>query len=210
MRALLALAPILAACTGAGAPAANDPAAVVSVVVRTQAADLRSAWPGRGCVQRQIDGRAFDDTRREVANMANPDYNGNLTQAKADEVRAAMSAPIYRWRHVGENGRLGSKRTLDRDLAHSLDLAAGEIIRKTPEPARVKSIDPNAPGGVPFCANGTKQPYLSVSAPAFSGDFAFVETSFVCGGLCGNGLLYALRRTRSGWEIAGAANTWIS
>jgi hypothetical protein len=51
---------------------------------------------------------------------------------------------------------------------------------------------------------------LTVSAPAFAGDAAFVEIAFACGTVCGSGNLYALQRRESGWEVVGIADIWIS
>jgi hypothetical protein len=50
---------------------------------------------------------------------------------------------------------------------------------------------------------------LTLSAPAFAGDAAFVETAFACGTVCGNGHLYALQRREGRWEVAGIADIWI-
>jgi hypothetical protein len=50
---------------------------------------------------------------------------------------------------------------------------------------------------------------LTLSAPAFAGDAAFVEFAFACGTVCGNGGLYALRRREGRWELAGIADIWI-
>jgi hypothetical protein len=51
---------------------------------------------------------------------------------------------------------------------------------------------------------------FSINEPAISGDIALVETSFVCGGLCGGGKILALRRSQGGWDVIAIAPTWIS
>jgi hypothetical protein len=51
---------------------------------------------------------------------------------------------------------------------------------------------------------------LTLSAPAFTGDTAFVETAYACGTTCGNGSLYALQRREGRWEVVGVADIWIS
>lgn len=51
---------------------------------------------------------------------------------------------------------------------------------------------------------------LTLSAPAFAGDAAFVEFAFACGTTCGNGGLYALQRRDDRWEVVGIADTWIN
>lgn len=50
---------------------------------------------------------------------------------------------------------------------------------------------------------------LTLSAPAFAGDTAFVETAYACGSVCGNGNLYALQRREGRWEVVGIADIWI-
>ncbi|HTU11251.1 MAG TPA: hypothetical protein VMG08_10185 [Allosphingosinicella sp.] len=51
---------------------------------------------------------------------------------------------------------------------------------------------------------------LQLSAPAFAGDAAFVETAYACGTTCGNGSLYALQRREGRWAVVAVADTWIS
>lgn len=50
---------------------------------------------------------------------------------------------------------------------------------------------------------------LTLSAPVFSADAAFVETAYACGTVCGNGSVYALRRREGRWEVVGIADIWI-
>jgi len=39
---------------------------------------------------------------------------------------------------------------------------------------------------------------------------AIVSTSFVCGGLCGTGRVYILRKIRSRWDVIGNSIIWVS
>ena len=99
---------------------------------------------------------------------------------------------------------------LPPEEARALSEAAAAMGRSgapVPRPARV---DPAWLPGFAFCAADRSGPVLGFSAPAVGGDMAFVETGFTCGGLCGNGLLYALRRGPGGWAIVAIARTWIS
>jgi hypothetical protein len=50
---------------------------------------------------------------------------------------------------------------------------------------------------------------LTLSAPAFAGDAAFVAVNFACGPICGNGGLYALERREGRWQVVAIADTWI-
>lgn len=51
---------------------------------------------------------------------------------------------------------------------------------------------------------------LSLSAPSFAGDAAFVGLAYACGARCGNGSLYALQRRDGRWEVVAVADIWIS
>jgi hypothetical protein len=50
---------------------------------------------------------------------------------------------------------------------------------------------------------------ITLSAPAFAGDAAFVEFAYACGTVCGNGGLYALRRREGQWQLVAIADIWI-
>jgi hypothetical protein len=54
-------------------------------------------------------------------------------------------------------------------------------------------------------------PRIAVSAPTYSSDRAAVlYVEFVCGGLCGEGLLVRLRREDEGWTVLHVKRRWIS
>lgn len=48
------------------------------------------------------------------------------------------------------------------------------------------------------------------SAPWVAGGFAFVEVGFVCGGECGRGDNYALRKTDGKWRVIAVQPSWVS
>jgi hypothetical protein len=73
---------------------------------------------------------------------------------------------------------------------------AGIAAASVPDPLRVQRPDDD-------CA------LLTLSAPAFAGDAAFIEVAYQCGSVCGNGSLYALERREGRWQIVGIADTWI-
>jgi hypothetical protein len=80
-------------------------------------------------------------------------------------------------------------------------------------PAPVQN-GPLAAAGLPltlsWCRDERQLPQLFISAPAISGDAAFVDVGLQCAGLCGFGLSYALRRKPGGWRIVGAGVSWVS
>jgi hypothetical protein len=53
---------------------------------------------------------------------------------------------------------------------------------------------------------------ISLSRVGFDSrlDEAIVSTSFVCGGLCGSGRLYILRKKQGRWQVIGNSTVWIS
>jgi hypothetical protein len=87
---------------------------------------------------------------------------------------------------------------LDAARAAAAPVAIGEIDATwVPAPLRLRD-------GARDCGP------LTLSAPAFTGDIAFVETAYACGTTCGNGSLYALQRREGRWEVVGVADIWIS
>jgi hypothetical protein len=94
-------------------------------------------------------------------------------------------------------------------LADRLSALRAEAARAA-APALLSAIDaalvpaPLSLQGADDCAP------LTLSAPAFAGDAAFVEFTFACGTVCGNGGLYALERRAGRWEVVGVADIWIS
>jgi len=97
------------------------------------------------------------------------------------------------------------------ELAQRLDALRAEAARNGAAPAiaavdaalvaaPMQLQDPDHPGCAP----------LQLSAPAFAGDAAFVETAYACGTTCGNGSLYALQRREGRWAVVAVADVWIS
>jgi hypothetical protein len=101
---------------------------------------------------------------------------------------------------------------LDAEQVRLLSEAAGRILISSRETRAAPTLEGQALSPpLRLCTKGQKQfPVLYFSAPALAGDLAFVEAGYVCGGLCGNGLLYGLRRTSGGWKVLGVTDTWIS
>ena len=125
---------------------------------------------------------------------------------------AAQAAQAQRWTRpsVPPSAAWTGNVPLPPDEARALTEAAPAIARGAPSPRRALRVEPAWLPGFALCAADRDGPVLGFSAPEIGGEFAFVETGFTCGGLCGNGLLYALRRSRAGWAIVAVARTWIS
>jgi len=123
-----------------------------------------------------------------------------------------LAADIYRWQRPSAppSASWTDNVPLPPDEARALTEAVRGIPRGRGQARRVARVDPAWLPGYAFCAADRGGPVLGFSAPLVRGELAFVETGFTCGGLCGNGLLYALRRGRNGWAIVGVARTWVS
>ena len=95
-------------------------------------------------------------------------------------------------------------------LAERLNALRAEAARAPASPA-LAGIDPAlipAPLHVPRRGDDDCA-MLTLSAPAFAGDAAFVELAYACGTVCGNGGLYALQRREARWELVAIADIWI-
>jgi hypothetical protein len=194
---LLVLASSCAVAQPTPTPApSSDAASILAPVISNQ---LR-IYGGKPvpCVMRKFAGVAFDSEHMEAGGTAG--------------ANAAAHVPTYRWTLPSTVAQEFAKEaTLLPDEARTLSEAEADIIRG---PAQRQTADTIQAGWVPkplqLCANEKRLPVLNFSAPAVRGDVAFVEAGYVCGGLCGNGLLYALRRTGSEWRIVSVVFTWIS
>lgn len=92
------------------------------------------------------------------------------------------------------------------DLAQRLD-----ALRTEAAPAALAEVDAALVPAPLRLRDGARDcAPLTLSAPAFAGDTAFVETAYACGTTCGNGSLYALQRRDGRWEVVGVADIWIS
>ena len=96
------------------------------------------------------------------------------------------------------------------ELAQRLDALRAEAGRSTAAPAiaQVEAAQVAAPMQLQEGRSGCAP--LQLSAPAFAGDAAFVETAYACGTTCGNGSLYALQRREGRWVVVAVADVWIS
>lgn len=205
MKAAPFLLPMLAACAAAAPPdPAPDPGPVLSRVIASEAR-IHGAEPPL-CLQRKIAEPAFADRRNTLVGLRRDSSPG------AERMRVAAASGEYDWTvPSAKPGEAATKTKLDAEQARALSAAAAAIIAEPAASPAVAAVDARwlaAP--LHFCSGDGQLPRVYVSAPAFRGDIAFVETGFVCGGLCGNGLLYALRRRETGWEIVSVVDIWIS
>lgn len=211
MTRLLALFLILLTLSSPARADPDDASAIMRLVAANEARIHQSSGAVRTCVRPETFANALDgdrDRRRTLARM----IDSGRSEAVLRERHDALGAPDYRWlRPVAATSRGWTDGTrLPLEEARALNDAAGAIVRGDARPRTVERIDASWLPGYAFCTGDRAVPLLGLSAPAIRGNVAFVETGFTCGGLCGNGLLYALRRGEHGWTIVAVVATWIS
>jgi len=131
-------------------------------------------------------------------------YGPNGEELKTRRRPEDLAQGGFNWRQFSPAAEPASGPPLDPDTSRLLDDAATDVIRGGAPGRRLNRVELDLAAGIPFCQHDRQQPMLSFSAPVIQGDIAFVETSYVCGGLCGTGYIYALRRGTDGrWAIIG-------
>lgn len=197
-RAILLLLLAQSSCAPAVADPRRDAALILSEVVRAQVGIADRAIPPY-CVQPRLIGAAFDDERQRVTQGRPPPSSSPLLYFHWN---APSTAP----------GIWATKANLDPGQAKLLTEAAEDIVRTPKQAPLVAAIERDGlPPSLRFCQDRQPaRPNVYFSAPAVHGDLGFIEVGYVCGGLCGNGVLYALKRSGSGWQVVGVANTWVS
>lgn len=199
-------------CGSTGHPQApRDVAKILSTIVRHEARLPRERLPT--CLSRRTRGVALDEQRESLREALEwPVRNSKEAKLKEDAVRSYSSAR-FSWRKPGTAVAYGfeSGAPLSEPEGLGLSKAAATIVQAPPRPSTARIDWKSVPwrlqgwGWLGYCGST-----LSLTAPAFHGDLAFVETSHVCGGLCGYGWIYALRRREDEWTIVAEAMTWVS
>lgn len=188
---------------------AGDVDAIVRATLASSA-QIHSREPGRPCIEAQVRGIALERMRSDMQAAAERDPREH---AAREQVRRGEVTPRYPWmRPSAAPGEWATRTPLDPDTARPLTAALFNILLASDAPPRVVETVAGVtlPAGLRLCGTERGQRALTLSSPVIRGDVAFVETGYVCGGLCGFGLLYALRRTETGWEIVSVVGTWVS
>jgi hypothetical protein len=154
---------------------------------------------------------AFDHARESWRRLTKDYPAGPADSATARDASGARWDRLYEWRAPESVSEPDSTGPLDEAESRRLSAAAGEITRGPSAPSSLLRIESDrVPARLrswrPFGLCGR----LTLSAPAFRGDLAFVETSYGCGGYCGYSSIYALRRSGEGWTIVATALTGVS
>lgn len=195
----------LSSQSGAGATE-SERVQIIQEVLRLEAINHRDEAV---CAATASNGRPFDRQREterglEEELVRRPDP---ALQRLLNEMR--QGPLLFEWRQSpGWSGREPGPR-LDAETSRLLSAAAERSLRSPPEMASPVAIDPQSrPSALRSDARNCHS--LRFTAPVILDDIAFVETSYVCGGLCGNGLLHALRRSNGRWAVVGVTLTWVS
>lgn len=103
-------------------------------------------------------------------------------------------------------GRLG------RAEADALRALTDKVYNGAPQLRRVRRVDLAwLPRGVVLCGSrADRTARIELSAPEFVGDVAFVSSGVECGGLCGEGLRFLLRRKHGSWKVEAVQTRWQS
>lgn len=207
MRALPILL-LLASCGGAPTDARRDSARALYQVALAEAR-LHGQEKPAPCVVPVLDGLALDRARSDFEHRT----SAALKDRKATAQPPDAATVWFPWR-APQNGSGGGedRKRASAEVVERLTEAARPVITGPARAQRVTALDQRGlPPPLRVCTPySPSMPNLRFSAPAIEGDVAFVETGYVCGGLCGNGLLYGLRRKGSGWTVVGVADTWVS
>jgi hypothetical protein len=211
--AALAAAPLQAQATAASA---DDARAVIAAVLAHQASIRGPEGGAETCVAEALagppaaPGAAAEDDAMAPDHAVRIYFQWHVPDAPPP-VRAAPPEPApgqrrNRPRAAPPPPPPAPLATAEAERLNALRIEAA----RAPSPA-FAGIDPAqipAPLHVPRRGDDDCA-MLTLSAPAFAGDAAFVEFAFACGTVCGNGGLYALQRRAGRWELVGIADIWI-
>jgi hypothetical protein len=210
--AFLAAALIAAPLRAQGLPGADDARAVIAAVLAHQAAMRGPESGAQTCVVAALAGPPASPDAEDDAMM--PDYAVRIGfQWHAPDPPARLRPPPPRpapgRRSRERSAPIAPPPPLAQALADRLNLLRAEAAGAAAiaGPARIDAALVPAPLQLQDM-RGDCAP-LTLSAPAFAGDTAFVEFAFACGTVCGNGGLYALQRREGRWETIGIADIWI-
>ncbi len=111
--------------------------------------------------------------------------------------------PLFEWSSP-DAGRLEPAN------ANELTVLARRAIERRPERSlavitKRMVTAPLVPGQTPKDCG-----ILTFTTPSVVGDVAFVERSYTCPGLCGQGQLYALQRSKGQWTVIAMTFLWAS
>ncbi len=178
--------PALAATDGENA------AAIIRIVIRREAKDLRSWSEGPiACARSVIKESTFAGLRRP---------SGHPVQVGSNRVQLALPFAFFPGRRMSE-----AEVAEARKVAQAVEAIADGAGRRPPV-TKLRSEWLTLPFRL---CNRERYGLLELSSPVFSGDYAFVSLEWDCV-LCGHGLDYALKRRGKKWVIVDSNVRWQS
>ncbi|MEE4451364.1 hypothetical protein [Novosphingobium resinovorum] len=208
------MATVLTGCH-ASEPSAQTRRQIDRAVIAYTAGTL-TTLPVQNCIDAEIRSAAMDDRRRTLESFSS---DGRADRAVLAKIAAGED---LLWLLPEKPGQKPSEAA--PSLKAELAKATVESLKTKPTISAAKRLIDKAAVSLPLIymrnpvlAEGAKSvsgrhcpTIFAMAEPAVSDDIALVETSFVCGGLCGGGQIVALRRGTAGWTVVAIAPTWVS
>jgi hypothetical protein len=213
--ALLGIAAFcMSACANDWPPSAAQP---INAVLAYEAAlsgppDVQPRPEQSVCYAEMTAGRAFEQEREDYrALLAHRPGFATDDASRITQLRQLGHVGEVAWQKPFRPGeRVEAGNELDRATAADLAAAARRFLATEPGPVApiaLRPLPPQLPAvGRPNCRNGS----LQFTAPAITGDVAFVEATLSSCSNCASGSLYALRREGDQWRVIAIAHTWIA
>jgi hypothetical protein len=217
IRALLLWAALAATPLQAQGSGAADARAVLAAVLAHQASIRGSEGAAQTCVQAALAGAPVAPGAAAEDDVLAPDHSVRIYFQWHVPDAPAPVRPAPPPDPAG-GGRRNRPRAappppppapLAAAEAERLNALRAEAARAPVSPALASIDAASVPAPLRIQGPNDDCALITLSAPAFAGDAAFVEFAYACGTVCGNGGLYALRRREGRWELAGIADIWI-
>jgi len=196
-------------CSANQPSAEHDQAAVISAALDYVAHEFPYGSE-TVCFDPVLNGSGLDEFRETIET-----FRAVSDRPQDDEaVRMALAGKEMGWQNpTATDGRYTAVNPeLDRNLA----IPFSRVLARSPSPTPFRRLTPvdEVPKRLTYKPDAELDSscpsVISMSGPSVEGDTAFVETSYVCGSLCGNGDILALRRTSTGWRVVARSGTWVS
>jgi len=183
--------------------------AILAPVIASQVLIHGGSRQERICAEPKLFG-AFESVRVQLKELPNATAYGAKKDEFLKQRRAHLASGERDWkRYVPTEGRWTDNSPLPLGETAPLTAAVAALIGQDGPPVQ-GMIDPTLLPGLFHYGRRAGCSTLQLSTPAIHGDVAFVDTGYVCGALCGFGLLYALRREQATWRIVAVAMLWVS
>ena len=128
------------------------------------------------------------------------DYRGRLDNWDKLKLDLGLGGDRGEWEQLDKE-----QKPLDLDLTHRLNRTEDRAILKV---ARAAESDIAPPSRKPWPKRCEMRSWFG--APAYEGRFAFIESGYSCGGLCGAGEILALEYRDGRWRLIAKKASWMA